>query len=95
VRDVRFGQCIEGIFEGHFKKARGPQVGNHCSSIATDCNASDYGHVHLPAEVIRLKDMASIMEQKHSHLPRPKPNAMLQSQNGLESFQKKAKIKWS
>ena len=84
-RDVRFGQCIEDIFEGHFKQARDPKVGNHWSSIATDCNASDYGHVHLPAEVIRLKDMASIMEQKHSHLPRPKPNTMLQPQSRLES----------
>jgi len=29
-----------------------------------DCNASENGRVHLPAEVIRLKDMASAMGQK-------------------------------
>lgn len=89
MRDVRFGQCIEGTFEGHFKKARGPQVGNHWSTIATDCNAPENCRIHLPAKVIRLKDMASTMEQKHSHLPRPRPNTMLHGQNRSETLKKK------
>jgi hypothetical protein len=84
VRDVRFGQCIEGISEGHFKLARGPQIGNHWSTIATDSKAVENGRIHLPAELIRLKDMASIMEQKHNHLPRPRLNTMHQHQNRLE-----------
>jgi len=41
VRDVRFGQCIEGIFEGHVEKDRGTQIGNYWSTSATDCNASE------------------------------------------------------
>jgi hypothetical protein len=85
VRVVRFGQCIEGIFDGHFKLARGPQVGNHWFTIATDGKSADNGRVYLPAELIRLKDMASIMEQKHSHLPRQRPNTMHQRENRLES----------
>ena len=85
--DVRFGQCTEGIFEGHFRKAGGPQVGKHWYTIATDYNASENGCVHPPTVVIRLKDMASIMERKHSHLPRPRvvPNTMHRRQNRLES----------